>query len=280
MHQEIEKLIDLTLTDGKLSEKEKNVIIKKAKELGEDIDELEIIIDAKLQQLEIKKPINEKVGNIKTCPACGASLKALDVKCSSCGHQFTDLAINSSLTQLKEKLLSAKNENERINIIKNFTPNKDKEATIDTLHYLLGQVVSENLSEIDLKTNNILKQKSQEIISRTMIYFKNDTEFKGVISEFDKNMDEKYKTSEYFKIIGKQKQKRSYVYTTLAFVIFFGVFIIIKKLSPDLEDKRSIVSKIWPIWLILSILFLALGSYFSVDYKKHKKRFPFLENYK
>jgi len=281
MHPEIEKLIDLALADGQITDKERNVILKKANELGVDADEVEMVLDGELHQLEANKPKQkEKVGNIKTCPACGESVKALDVECSSCGHQFIDLAINTSITQLKEKLSSAKNENERINIIKNFTPNKDKEATIDTLHYLLGQVVSENLSEIDLKTNNILKQKSQEIISRTMIYFTNDNMFKGVISEFSKNMDEKYKTSEYFKIIGKQKQKRSYVYTTLAFVIFFGVFIIIKKLSPDLEDQRSIVSIIWPIWLILSILFLTLGSYFSVDYKKHKKRFPFLENYK
>ena len=34
MHPEIEKLIDLALADGQITEKERNVILKKAAELG------------------------------------------------------------------------------------------------------------------------------------------------------------------------------------------------------------------------------------------------------
>ena len=41
MNPEIEKLIDLIIIDGQITEKERNVILKKAAELGVDSDELE-----------------------------------------------------------------------------------------------------------------------------------------------------------------------------------------------------------------------------------------------
>jgi hypothetical protein len=48
MKKELEKLIDLAIADGEVTEKEKNVLVKKATELGVDIDELEMVLDAKL----------------------------------------------------------------------------------------------------------------------------------------------------------------------------------------------------------------------------------------
>jgi hypothetical protein len=41
MHPEIEKLIDLIIIDGQITEKVRNVILKKAAELSVDSDELE-----------------------------------------------------------------------------------------------------------------------------------------------------------------------------------------------------------------------------------------------
>ena len=91
MHPEIEKLIDFALADGQITEKERNVILKKALELGVDADEVEMVLDGRLHQLEASKPKEkEKVGNIKTCPACGASVKAFQPKCDDCGHEFNN----------------------------------------------------------------------------------------------------------------------------------------------------------------------------------------------
>ena len=105
MHPEIEKLIDLALADGQITEKERNVILKKAAELGVDADEVEMTLDGKLHQLEASKTKQkEKVGNIKTCPACGASAKAMELVCSECSHEFTNTKANSTLLKLLEEI--------------------------------------------------------------------------------------------------------------------------------------------------------------------------------
>jgi hypothetical protein len=105
MNPEIEKLIDLAIADGQITEKERNVILKKASELGIDTDEVEMVLDGRLHQMEASKPKQkEKVGNIKTCPACGASLRAMDVSCSECKHEFQNRKVNKSLSELIDKL--------------------------------------------------------------------------------------------------------------------------------------------------------------------------------
>lgn len=106
MHPEIEKLIDLALADGQLTDKERNVILKKATELGIDADEIEIVLEGRLHQIQANqaKPAKEKIGNIKTCPACGASIRSMELSCSDCGHVFTNVKANSTVQKLFEEL--------------------------------------------------------------------------------------------------------------------------------------------------------------------------------
>ena len=46
----IEKLIKMALADGELTEKEKQVLFKKAEEEGIDLDEFEMVLEAKLYE--------------------------------------------------------------------------------------------------------------------------------------------------------------------------------------------------------------------------------------
>jgi hypothetical protein len=106
MHPEIEKLIDLIIIDGKITEKERDVIIKKAKELGVDADEVIITLDAKLYQKEAsqtKVDKDEKHGNRKFCPACGATVKSMEVACV-CGHEFNNTQSSSTLVDFQKGL--------------------------------------------------------------------------------------------------------------------------------------------------------------------------------
>jgi hypothetical protein len=52
----IERLINLALSDGELTEKEKQVLFKKAEAEGIDLDEFEMVLDSKLKQLQISSP--------------------------------------------------------------------------------------------------------------------------------------------------------------------------------------------------------------------------------
>ena len=62
MNPELEKLIDLALANGTLSDKGKQVLYKKAQELNVDTDEFEMILEGKihLRQKEIQKEVDIK----------------------------------------------------------------------------------------------------------------------------------------------------------------------------------------------------------------------------
>lgn len=48
MNPEIEKLVKLAVADGEITETERAVILRKAEKLGEDIDEVELILGGEL----------------------------------------------------------------------------------------------------------------------------------------------------------------------------------------------------------------------------------------
>lgn len=49
-------------------------------------------------------PSVQKKGSINKCPSCGAALGAFVSTCESCGHEFTDVAANRSITALVGRL--------------------------------------------------------------------------------------------------------------------------------------------------------------------------------
>jgi hypothetical protein len=147
MNPEIEKLIDLALADGQITEKERNVVLKKAAELGIDADEVEMTLDGRLHQLDASQPKQkEKVGNIKTCPACGASVKSMDLICSECGHEYRNKMANKSLIELIKKLEKEDEKNyeydddrskKKASIIKQFVIPQNNEDILEFISYCL-----------------------------------------------------------------------------------------------------------------------------------------------
>ena len=77
MNSELEKLIELTLADGQLTDKERTVLFRKAKELGVAEDELEIVLDGKLFALQKNSQSNSvKYGDVKKCTSCNAQINS------------------------------------------------------------------------------------------------------------------------------------------------------------------------------------------------------------
>jgi len=115
-NEKLEKLIEAALVDGELSEKEKQVLFKKAEELGVDLDEFEMVLQAKLFEKQKDKknvsaaPKSDKLGDIKKCPACGVIAETFATKCSNCGTEFRNVEASASIKRLFEMLLEAESE--------------------------------------------------------------------------------------------------------------------------------------------------------------------------
>jgi len=117
---ELELLIESALIDGELTEKEKQILFKKATSLGIDLDEFEIVLNARLyeKQQSVKSvsdvpsppPKSNKYGDVKKCPNCGANVESFQIKCSDCGFEFRNVEAISSVTNLHNELMKIERE--------------------------------------------------------------------------------------------------------------------------------------------------------------------------
>lgn len=103
--EELNQLIEAALEDGVITDKEREILHKRALQEGADPDELDMIIDAKLAKMKKNaQPATDKQGIIKKCPNCGEPVEAGSVKCAACGHVFMGLEANRSSEILAQKL--------------------------------------------------------------------------------------------------------------------------------------------------------------------------------
>ena len=116
----LEGLIEMALADGELTEKEKQVLFKRAQSQGIDLDEFEMVLDARLyerrQQLQSTQtassttesaPKSEKYGDVRKCPSCGAMIGTFVMSCPSCGHEFVGIGANSFVKEFAQGLKEA-----------------------------------------------------------------------------------------------------------------------------------------------------------------------------
>lgn len=107
---ELEKLIDLAVADGEVTEQERKVLTRKVAEAGADMDEFEMTLEAKLytarQTRQANKPSSTttKHGSTRKCPGCGAPIEAFQTKCSECGFEFSNIEAVQSANSLFDKL--------------------------------------------------------------------------------------------------------------------------------------------------------------------------------
>ena len=112
-NDQIENLINLALADGELKEKEKQILFKKAEAAGIDLDEFEMVLEAKLHEKQqtvkaaapsVAAPKSDKLGDVRKCPACGAIAETFATKCSDCGTEFRNIEASQNIIKFFEKL--------------------------------------------------------------------------------------------------------------------------------------------------------------------------------
>ena len=161
MHPEIEKLIDLALADGQITEKERNVILKKATALGVEADEVEVILEGKLHQL---KPKKKKIEDLNTCPSCGEIISGLSRTCI-CGYVINsnDIKNSKSLEEAIETLenlivkIRAYGKNSSKSQLESFIAQIEKEVRYIKTRYQNNSEVSKLLKELEEISNTQIK---------------------------------------------------------------------------------------------------------------------------
>lgn len=115
---ELEQLIQYALADGVLTDKERAVLMKKAEAAGADLDEFEMILEAKVH--EAKKAAaaaapkaSNKEGEVRKCPHCGSPVSSFRTTCQECGHEFRNAEAVKSAAILFEQIKSLEMEKTR-----------------------------------------------------------------------------------------------------------------------------------------------------------------------
>ena len=221
MNSEIENLINMALADGEVTEKERAIILRKAESLGLDRDEIEMILEGKIvlhniNANDLKTNHSSKEGELKKCPACGASIKSFNSKCSDCSHEFRNITAVSSIQTLHKELQNGDEEernkprswvekldgemavakavaNRQKSIISSFPVPNAKEDLLEFLSIAsseaskkLGFFIAAAHPESILK--NAWLAKSEQVIIKSRMTFKDDKQTLEKIEIFAKQL--------------------------------------------------------------------------------------------
>ncbi|MBR5573863.1 MAG: hypothetical protein IKW35_05150 [Paludibacteraceae bacterium] len=189
-NEQIEALISAALADGMLTEKEKQVLFKKAQSQGIDLDEFEMVLDARLVELEkaekakaaASAPKSNKVGDVKKCPNCGAIVQSYQGVCAECGYAFENIEVNYASKELSNLLMKAKSEKDMATIIDTFPIPMEKASLIAFATWLAPQSL-----DVQNPLSKSYQKKYDEVINKAKVTFVNDKDILPLITQHEKN---------------------------------------------------------------------------------------------
>lgn len=160
-NEQVEKLIELALADGELTEKEKQVLFKKAEAEGIDLDEFEMVLDAKLFERNqaktssppVSAPKSDKYGDVKKCPSCGSIVQSFSGKCSDCGYEFRDIQSDATINKLFEALMEADN----------IPKDQFREIHTGDMGGILGGIMGNSYAALDKQKNEERLKKHEQL---------------------------------------------------------------------------------------------------------------------
>lgn len=97
--EELNRLIEASVIDGVISEKERAVLRKRALLEGVDPDEVEVMLDARVQEINDLRASERQP---RHCPSCGALVPALSGICPNCGAVVAVESVNGGNKELMQ----------------------------------------------------------------------------------------------------------------------------------------------------------------------------------
>jgi len=118
MHPEIEKLMNIALQDGVITDKEREILLKKCEQYGMDKDEFEMILEGELSKIAQKQKNVKKESDVVKCPNCKAVIPALSYVCEFCGFVINsnqqrnsntnEISLSDSISKLENFIIDIK----------------------------------------------------------------------------------------------------------------------------------------------------------------------------
>ena len=171
MNAELIDLIKLALADGVVTEKERNIIIKKGISYGIDEDEIGMIIDAEIFKFQSSTNVSstEKNEKILKCPSCGNLISGLSKNCI-CGYiinsnSFKEESLEESIENLENLIVKVRSVNIYITPkeeIDNLIAKVDKEIRFLRTRYSQNPDINKLLVELELLSSKYIGKKVKE----------------------------------------------------------------------------------------------------------------------
>lgn len=133
-------------------------------------------------------PSSQKKGNINKCPSCGEAIGAFASSCKACGHEFTNIEANRTITALVKRFDEIETEaddkglksnkrqqfilEKRARIIRDFPIPNAREDLLELIEYIRPKIKDSVSPDPNI---NDWRQKFNEVFNRAKNAYKNDS---------------------------------------------------------------------------------------------------------
>jgi hypothetical protein len=141
-------------------------------------------------------PTTQKKGSINKCPSCGSQLSAFVSSCEACGHEFTDIDANRSITALVDRFeeierevddkgIKGKNRlkaiiEKKARVIRDFPVPNSREDLQQLMFFIQPKIVNSVQPDPNIEDWRV---KFIEVLNRAKNAYKNDA---NALAEFDR----------------------------------------------------------------------------------------------
>jgi len=149
MHPDIEKLIHIARECGNVTDKQREIILRKARALGDDLDEVEMVLETITNQSKAGPATDIHTKKMK-CPNCGATIFDTSFVCPECGSVLqqenkASIEARAMIERLQERLADASKPASKSEML--LRPNAHIERQVSTVNTFTMPTTKEGLTQ-------------------------------------------------------------------------------------------------------------------------------------